>query len=338
MFSVIVGVAGVIGVVLMGGYGGALLGALAPASDAAAGSKVKHAVKVMASVGEASSATEIRFRDKCVYTFGVCNVILTTYLIGAFPQYVYLWQTPKMFFYIAKRFVAFKAAHEHYLLFDFCYFANGLSLAYCWFLYDSATAFQVLFLVANGPLAWAVLTFNNSMIFHSAPHMASVFIHTSPMILSFCFRWSETPFTVCESWPECDEPATAPLTMLYNAHVLFYLWWAALYYVVVCVVLDDRAKQKANRTLFDFVIDMKGMGRLKGVSKHERVQKLVYMAMHAVFATVTMFMATAYYHSKAAHLAFMISTIAVSAWNASGYYFSVFAKRYEGNLEKRVKK
>jgi hypothetical protein len=51
-----------------------------------------------------------------------------------------------------------------------------------------------------------------------------------------------------------------------------------------------------------------------------------------------MFMATAYYHSKAAHLAFMISIIAVSAWNASGYYFSVFAQGYEGNLEKRVKK
>ena len=44
-------------------------------------------------------------------------------------------------------------------------------------------------MVSNGPLAWAVLAFNNSLIFHSAQHMVSAFIHISPMLLSYCLRW-----------------------------------------------------------------------------------------------------------------------------------------------------
>ena len=44
--------------------------------------------------------------------------------------------------------------------------------------------FQVLFLVCNGPLAWAVLAFAQSLVFHSHAHMTSVFVHVSPMLLA----------------------------------------------------------------------------------------------------------------------------------------------------------
>ena len=49
--------------------------------------------------------------------------------------------------------------------------------------------FQVLFLVCNGPLAWSVLAFAQSLVFHSHAHMTSVFVHVSPMLLSYAIRW-----------------------------------------------------------------------------------------------------------------------------------------------------
>ena len=47
------------------------------------------------------------------------------------------------------------------LVADFCYWANFLCLYYLWVNPHSAEVFKVVFMVANGPLAWAVLAFNN---------------------------------------------------------------------------------------------------------------------------------------------------------------------------------
>ena len=38
-------------------------------------------------------------------------------------------------------------------------------------------------------VAWSVLAFNHSMIFHSFPHVTSAVVHLSPMILSYGLRW-----------------------------------------------------------------------------------------------------------------------------------------------------
>ena len=88
---------------------------------------------------------------------------------------------------------------------------------------------QVLFLVCNGPLAWSVLAFAQSLVFHSHAHMTSVFVHVSPMLLTYAIRWrhgptadhevfSGRPFAVCDG--VCDE---GPLQLLGNALLYFYV-------------------------------------------------------------------------------------------------------------------
>ena len=49
--------------------------------------------------------------------------------------------------------------------------------------------FQIVFMCANGPLAWSVLAFNHALIFHSWQHITSLVIHTSPMLLTYGIRW-----------------------------------------------------------------------------------------------------------------------------------------------------
>jgi len=162
----------------------------------------------------------LKLQDKMSFTLGVINVCLTCYLMGAAPEYFYLLHTPKAILLIALRWYTFKKKSQHYLLYDFCYWANVLGLFYLWFRPSSAFLFQIFFIVANGPLAWSVLTFSQSLVFHSHSHMTSVFIHVSPMLLSHSLRWlppehaqrtrffgSLRPFTTCDSTPPgCGVP------------------------------------------------------------------------------------------------------------------------------------
>lgn len=153
----------------------------------------------------------LKLQDKSSFTLGVFNVCITCYLMGAAPEYFYLWHSPKAVILIGLRWYTFKRAKQHYLLYDFCYWANILGLVYLWAKPTSARLFQIFFVVSNGPLAWSVLTFSQSLVFHSHPHMTSVFIHVSPMLLSHALRWlppdkaqrarlfqSAPPFAICD--------------------------------------------------------------------------------------------------------------------------------------------
>jgi hypothetical protein len=280
----------------------------------------------------------IKLHDQITYTLSLINMMITAYLLGTAPQYFYLWHTPKAIGYTAHRWYTFKKQNQHYLMYDFCYWANALSILYVWFCPENEVMFQILFMVSNGPLAWAVLAFSQSLIFHSAPHMTSVFIHTSPMLLTYALRWNQTPFKVCSNFPECSDENTGPLTMLYNAHSKFYLWWVIIYYVWVYLIMSRRIKDRGYKTLFDRVSSRGPTKFLTKVSQNDLVQKAAYMVVHVAFATFTMVLATAYWRSQIAHFVFIMMILATSAWNASGFYFTVFANKYAEDARDRATK
>lgn len=212
-----------------------------------------------------AASSELKLQDKSSFTLGVLNVCITCYLMGAAPEYFYLWHTPKAVMLIGLRWYTFKQTSQHYLLYDFCYWANFLGLAYLWLWPTSHELFQVFFIVANGPLAWSVLTFSQSLVFHSHSHMTSVFIHVSPMLLSHTLRWlppatadrahlfdTAAPFAVCA--PEPVGCAVSPLTLWWTAMRRIYLPWIVLYYVWVFVLLGPRVKSRHYQTLYDRVV------------------------------------------------------------------------------------
>ncbi len=49
-----------------------------------------------------------------------------------------------------------------------------------------------LFIWFTGPLAWAVLAWRNSLVFHSLDKITSLFIHLTPGILLHSLRWLAT--------------------------------------------------------------------------------------------------------------------------------------------------
>ena len=55
----------------------------------------------------------------------------------------------------------------HYFLIDFCYFMNALLLFHLHFYPGSAALFHVCFAHCTGPMAFAVVAWRNSCVFHS---------------------------------------------------------------------------------------------------------------------------------------------------------------------------
>jgi hypothetical protein len=73
-----------------------------------------------------SAMADLRMKDKVFYTVGVMNLAITPYILGAMPHLYYLWYTPKAVVLVALRWFDFRKQQKHYLLYDFCYFANAV--------------------------------------------------------------------------------------------------------------------------------------------------------------------------------------------------------------------
>lgn len=291
--------------------------------------KVKANEPVKATPNEkevpSSSGIRVNFQDKMIYSFSVINVALTAYIFGHFPSRFYMWHVPKCVTMLSYRWYLWKTdgTGRHYLFYDFCYAANFLSLYLLLFSPHSPDLFVVLFTVANGPLAWSVLAFNNSLIFHSAQHMTSAFIHTSPMLLTFGMRWYSTPeLTVCPPAGCMDVPKSR---LFKDTMVYFYLPWLFSYYVWVFLVLRTRSSNKT--TLFEHVKRIGGRKYLSMIGENDLLQKFVFMLCHLAFASFTMLLSSFFFHHKRSHFIFVFVICFSCAWNGSGYYIKVLEER-----------
>lgn len=202
-------------------------------SDTAAPETRFRASTVIRDRAESTAKRAVKAADKLYFVLGVLNVALTAYLVGAAPQYFHLWHTPKALFLVSLRWWTFMKEGKHWLLADFCYWANLIGLVFLWVFPSNALLFQIFFMVSNGPVAWSVLAFNQSLVFHSHAHMTSVFLHFSPIIVSWALRWRQPPnaaFVVCDTDAGCWRH---PLGLWWDGTRYFYLPWIVGYYLLV---------------------------------------------------------------------------------------------------------
>jgi hypothetical protein len=310
---------------------------LSAKAEALAKNAARTSAKLRSRVeGKKTSLDVMLAHDRFTFTMSVVYIIVNAYLLGNHPTLFHIPHTLAAIFLISRRWWQFKLVRQHYYLYDFCYWANYASIVYCWFMPHNTTLFGVWFLAANGPLAGAVLAFMQGFIFHSAPHMTSLFIHMSPMMLSYAVRWyaPQGGWTVCEKYPTCEDISVRQ--MLFSSYVCFYLVWVVVYYCWVYVVMDRRIRDRGYETLFNFVVKMKPLEFLGKFTSNVLLQKAAYMAIHAVFAFLSMLVASACFFYWQVHLLCLLGMIFLAAYNASGYYFSVFAKRYVEELSKRA--
>ena len=95
---------------------------------------------------------------------------------------------------------------------------------------------QVTFAYGMGPLAWSIIAFRNSLVFHSLDKNTSLFLHWFPAVVAWTQRWHYDPVTedVIRGDAELKRDWNhASLTQLVFFPMVPYLAWAVAYYAKV---------------------------------------------------------------------------------------------------------
>ncbi len=131
---------------------------------------------------------QVKLLDKVSFTAGVGVITLTEFLILRHPEWYLPWFTWFMLLLFVLRYYMYKASNYHLFMLDFCYVVNISCMLQANFAPENLPWFKANFALCLGPLCTAVLTWHNSLVFHSLEKLTSFFLHTFPPMLCHLYR------------------------------------------------------------------------------------------------------------------------------------------------------
>ncbi|SAL96569.1 hypothetical protein [Absidia glauca] len=292
----------------------------------------------------------IHFIDKVSFVVGVGNACITPALAVRAPQWIPLFYTIQSIYLLTLRFVVYKYRRWHYFIFDLCYFVNVMTLLSVWLFPGSTWLFYATYSLTGGPVAWAIVTWRNSLVFHSLDKVTSVFIHIMPALVTFVIRW------LPELHPSTDAgllirsqrfPAlTLSPTMSFKdcmiSSTVAYLIWQALYFVFIMVKRREKIEAGLRVTSYSWLLN-------DTASKKSLIQKAAYvcgpahkakmfMLLQLVYNLVTTIPTYFMFKYFWLHTLFLCAMFGASVWNGANYYIEVFSRRYLLEIEQALKK
>jgi Protein of unknown function (DUF2838) len=152
-------------------------------------------------------------KDERSFSFGVLNLIFSSWLVGSAPHLYWIWYSVKIVFLLTRRVVKYTAKKWQFFLIEFCYLVNYWSVIYyaiclieantsfldsyrSWLDPLGVPLFRVAFTWCVGPVAMSVPILHNSLIFHSSDQITILTVHLSPNIALYGMRWwmKDPPF------------------------------------------------------------------------------------------------------------------------------------------------
>lgn len=293
--------------------------------------------KVRELIKQQVTPNKILLRDKLAFVLGTVMAMLSAYWLGWSPTTFYRVYTIEAAVLFTLRWVMYRMKKWHYYMFDFCYVANVLLLVHIWVFPHSAFLHKVTFAYATGPLAWSVIAFRNSLVFHSVDKITSLFLHWFPA----CVAWTERWHPDVHVREHNRKAGTAAMEEWHNASLWDlvvlpmapYLLWALLYYLKIFVMSSRRIQQRGYDTLFKYTTANPKSAISVFVKKFPtKLQPLAYMGLHISLTAATFAVCKIWWMSCRAHTAFLLCVLCISAWNGASFYFEVFAHRYVAAL------
>lgn len=275
-----------------------------------------------------STPTAASMREKLAFVLGVGNVFLTAFLMGGYPEYVHLSYTLQILFWMPWRYFTYHKRGMHYFIADLCYWVNFLTLIFLWIAPWSQHLMAACFYLSFGSLAWAIIAWRNSLVFHSVDKITSLFIHIFPpavmhSIIHICPR----------SYTEQKFPAIKTVFDLsYGSAILSssvaYIVWQTLYYIFIQVRRHE--KIKAGRpTSFTWLLKSYSKSWIgqQVLKLPEALQPFAFMGIQFAYALVTMVPCPIWLHYRFAGALFLSSVFSWSIWNGANYYARISAAR-----------
>ena len=211
---------------------------------------------------------------------------------------------------------------------------------------DAVPLIVLNFAHTAGPLAVAIPTWRNSLVFHSLDKVTSVFVHGLPPLLLFASRW----------YPAVDTEIPDSIGTAYTMglSLLGYFGWQ-LFYLVQTEVFGRRALASNDKmmTSIRWLTTPDKGGGYSGMaagamaaarscgffapgepfdSEHWKT-KVVFMLVQLIYTAVTLLPIPWLWQSFELHLAYLLCIYTVCVWNGGSYYIEVFSKAYRKQFE-----
>lgn len=114
-----------------------------------------------------NATATVSLREKISFIAGVLNIFISGYLVGAYPQYFYIWYSGQLIYFMPIRYYRYHKKGYHYFLADLCYFVNLLCILSFWVFPQSKRLFISTFCLVFGNNTVAIAMWRNSLVFHS---------------------------------------------------------------------------------------------------------------------------------------------------------------------------
>jgi len=285
----------------------------------------------------------ITMREKVSFIFGVLNIFISGYLIGAFPDKFHLWYTTQVLYFMPIRFYTYHKRGYHYFLADLCYFVNFLLMLSIWIFPGSKRLFTAVFCLAFGNNAVAIIMWRNSLVFHSFDKVTSLFIHIMPCATLHCIVHLLEPEAQRQRFPAIWTVKTSPAgSATAYANIVSMLAWSTIPYAVwqlsyyFFITVRRREKIAAGRpTSFTWLrrsYSKVWIGRIV-LSLPSSLQETAFMLIQYAYAVLTMLPCPLWFYSRWASALFLMIVFIWSVYNGATYYIDVFGNRFHKELE-----
>ncbi|CAO3622664.1 unnamed protein product [Mucor hiemalis] len=295
-------------------------------------------------------AKTVQLRDKVSFVVGVGNACVAPALALRYPNVVPAYYSVQLVILLILRYVIYRSKRWHYFIFDICYFVNCMTMLFLWGYSNSTILFIATYCMTNGPVAWAIITWRNSLVFHSLDKVTSVFIHIMPPLVTYCIRWmpelqkdvycDNESYLVKyrdERFPALGdiESVTFGQVMLYSTTA--YIIWQTLYYMLIMVGRRDKVESGLRLTSYSWLLDdthgKKGFIQNTAFMFGAKWKLEMFMLLQLVYNMVTSIPTFFLYKNFYLQTTFLIAMFAVSVWNGANYYIEVFSRRYISEIE-----
>ncbi|TGZ82382.1 hypothetical protein EX30DRAFT_305165 [Ascodesmis nigricans] len=280
-------------------------------------------------------------REKISFVVGVSNIFITGFLMGAHPEWVHIWYSLQLIYFMPIRYFTYHQKGYHYFLADLCYFVNVLLMLAIWVFPTSRRLMISAYCLSYGNNAWAIAMWRNSMVFHSLDKVTSLFIHIMPPVVLHCLVHLADPAWVAVRFPAVDHIKYHDKYSLGEMIVwatVPYAIWQISYHLLITVRRRDKIaagrptsftwlrKSYANTWIGKAVLSLPNV-----------LQEPAFMFIQYVYAVVTMLPCTLWFYNPYLSGAFVSLVGLWSIYNGATFYIDVFGKRFQRELEQLKK-
>ncbi|KAG0099188.1 hypothetical protein BGZ93_008775 [Podila epicladia] len=280
-------------------------------------------------------ASVVRFMDKVAFTLGMFECCCTPWLVSQYPEWIPFVHTVQVVTLIVVRYFIYKKKSFHFFLLDMCYFVNVAVILYLYVFPQSQALLGAVWLLSLGPLAFAIITWRNSLVLHSLDKVTSVYIHMSPPITLYTVRWLY-PDSEHTRYPALKDMEVLPTTQSLTAAIALYLTWQIAYYLLVVVRWREKVESGKRMTSYTWLLnDPKGGVIAKTAHTFgEKYSIPTFMGLQLIYTFVTCMFALLTYRYFKLNTVFLVGLFLVSVWNGACYYMEVFSRQYEKQLSR----